>query len=78
MAPPPSQQAESTSLARSTESAADMPCANRLTIGVMVWSPRKPASRQLPGHATITTTTRHYSDVENEAAAQRYEENVLG
>jgi integrase len=34
--------------------------------------------RQLLGHATITTTTRHYSGIESEAAARRYDEDVLG
>jgi integrase len=34
--------------------------------------------RQLLGHASIATTTRHYSGIENEATARRFDEVVLG
>jgi integrase len=34
--------------------------------------------RQLLGHATVVSTTRHYSGVESEATARRFDEVVLG
>ncbi|MFC7477904.1 tyrosine-type recombinase/integrase [Dankookia sp. GCM10030260] len=34
--------------------------------------------RQLLGHASVTTTTRHYSGIESESAARRFDEDVLG
>ena len=34
--------------------------------------------RQLLGHKTITTTTRHYSGIESEATARRFDEVILG
>jgi integrase len=34
--------------------------------------------RQLLGHESIVSTTRHYSGIESEATARRYDEDVLG
>ncbi|MGK7870988.1 tyrosine-type recombinase/integrase [Falsiroseomonas sp. E2-1-a20] len=34
--------------------------------------------RQLLGHESIVSTTRHYSGIESEASARRYDEDVLG